>query len=97
MRRPICRAFAKSRGRHCQRPVGLRRDGSYHVVCRNHGSETPPYAERPISEAGKKRIGDAARATWKRYHALKEAGLPCVACRQKKATSEARKAKAPQA
>jgi hypothetical protein len=55
--KPVCHAWAKSRGRRCQRRVGNRRDGSLHVVCPSHGSKTPPYSERPISAAGKERIG----------------------------------------
>ena len=74
--RPKCHAWAKSRGRPCIRPVGLRRDGTFHVVCWSHGSNTPPYHERPISAAGKARISAAARAMWQRYRALKAAGLP---------------------
>jgi hypothetical protein len=59
--RPICHAWAKS----------MKRNGSLHVVCpsqgslrgalKPHGSKTPPYSERPISAAGKARIGAAAR------------------------------------
>jgi hypothetical protein len=74
--RPRCHAWAKSRGRPCIRPVGLRRDGTFHVVCWSHGSNTPPYSERPISAAGKERISAAAKAMWQRYRALKQAGLP---------------------
>ena len=58
------------------RKVGLRRNGSLHVVCPSHGSKTPPYSERPISAAGKARIGAAARDMWARYRQLKAAGLP---------------------
>lgn len=72
--RPICHAWAKSRGRPCRRPVGLRRDGTFHVVCVSHGSKTPPYSERPISAAGKERIAAAARSNWVRYRALKQPG-----------------------
>jgi hypothetical protein len=74
--RPICGAWAKSQKRSCMRKVGLRRNGSLHVVCPSHGSKTPPYSERPISAAGKARIGAAARAMWQRYRSLKSQGLP---------------------
>jgi hypothetical protein len=74
--RPICHAWAKSMKRPCVRKVGLRRNGSLHVVCPSHGSKTPPYSERPISAAGKARIGAAARDMWARYRQLKAAGLP---------------------
>jgi hypothetical protein len=67
--RPICHAWAKSRGRPCRRPVGLRRDRTFHVGCWSHGSNTPPYSERPISAAGKARISAAARAMWERFSA----------------------------
>jgi hypothetical protein len=74
--RPICHAWAKSRGRPCRRPVGRRRDGTFHVVCWSHGSNTPPYSERPISEAGKQRISAAAKLMWKTYRERKSGGLP---------------------
>ena len=80
--RPICHAWAKSMKRPCVRKIGLRRNGSLHVVCPSHGSKTPPYSERPISAAGKARIGAAARDMWARYRQLKAAGLPTVAGRQ---------------
>jgi hypothetical protein len=35
-----------------------------------------PYAARPISEAGKARIGAAAKAHWERYRRDKAAGGP---------------------
>jgi hypothetical protein len=74
--RPICSAWAKSRGRPCQRRVGLRPDGSLHVVCNNHGALTPPYSDRPISEAGKKAISVAQKRRWMRYRADRAAGIP---------------------
>jgi hypothetical protein len=74
--RPKCRAWAKSRGRPCMRPAGLRRDGTFHVVCWSHGSNTPPYHERPISEAGKARISAAAKLMWQTYRERKSAVLP---------------------
>ena len=73
---PICSAFARSRGRQCRRKVALRPDGSLHTVCVSHGGATPPYSERPISEAGKARIAAAAKAMWARYRELKAAGAP---------------------
>jgi hypothetical protein len=75
-KRPTCHAWAKSQKRPCFRKVGLRRNGSLHVVCPSHGSKTPPYSERPISEAGKQRISAAAKAMWKTYRERKSAGLP---------------------
>ena len=92
--RPICSAWAKSRGRPCQRRVGLRPDGTLHTVCNNHGALTPPYSERPISEAGKQRISAAAKAMWKRYHALKAAGLPAWQVGRKKLPAKPPKPKA---
>jgi hypothetical protein len=74
-RRPVCSAWAKSRGRPCKRRVVLRPDGSPHTVCANHGGLTPPYADRPISVAGKARISAASKANWVRYRELKAAGL----------------------
>jgi hypothetical protein len=74
-RRPFCHAWGKSRGRPCQRKVGYRRDGSLHVVCPSHGSKTPPYAERPISVAGKQRIAEAQRRRWARFRADRAAGI----------------------
>jgi hypothetical protein len=74
--RPKCRAWAKSRGRPCRRPVGLRRDGTFHVVCWSHGSNTPPYSERPISQTGKQRISAAAKLMWQTYRERKATGLP---------------------
>ena len=37
--------------------------------CKYHGGMVTPYHMRPISEAGKRRIGDAQRARWIRYRA----------------------------
>jgi hypothetical protein len=71
--RPVCTAFAKSRGRPCQRRVGKRPDGSPHVVCDSHGAKTPPYEERPISAAGKQRIAETQRSRWAQYRADKAA------------------------
>jgi hypothetical protein len=76
--RPVCTAFAKSRGRPCQRRVGKRPDGSPHVVCDSHGAKTPPYEERPISAAGKQRIAETQRSRWAQYRADKAAGVPYV-------------------
>ena len=77
-----------------QRRVGLRPDGTLHTVCNNHGALTPPYSERPISEAGKQRISAAAKAMWKRYHALKAAGLPAWQVGRKKLPAKPPKPKA---
>ena len=74
--RPICSAWAKSRNRPCRRRVVMRPDGRPHTVCRSHGGLTPPYEDRPISEAGKQRISAAARAMWQRYRRDKALGLP---------------------
>jgi hypothetical protein len=62
--KPFCHAWAKSRNRPCRRRVGYRRDGSLRVVCPSHRSKTPPYSERPISEAGKAHISAAAKAMY---------------------------------
>jgi hypothetical protein len=75
-KRPTCHAWAKSQKRPCLRKVGLRRNGSLHVVCPSHGSKTPPYSEREISAAGKARISAAATAMWARYRRNKALGLP---------------------
>jgi len=66
---PQCNAWARSRGRQCRRRVGMRPDGTLHVVCNNHGALTPPYSEREISESGKERIAASMRAYWQRVKA----------------------------
>jgi hypothetical protein len=90
---PFCSAWARSRGRQCRRRVGLRPDGTLHVVCNNHGALTPPYEQRPISEAGKARIGAAATAMWERYRLLKSQGLPVWQVGRKKLSTASPMAK----
>ncbi len=59
--------MAKSRGRPCQRRVGIRSDATLHNVSRNHGALTPNPRIAVPTDKGQEIISATVKAFWERY------------------------------